>query len=132
MATVIKNVGPDTVNAHGWHIQRGYVFLVEAESEESWDCSILSPDDEVIENRRYGYHGGDVPPCGADYLYAADDGSELLVIASESDPEQIDTVDGFRLLRVDLEEGEYRSDGNWEFRVLSVSLDGETILAGSC
>lgn len=129
----INNCGPDTIDAHGWQIQRGYVYRVTAADDSVWDCS-----EEIecgggythVEAKRFGYHGNDVPPCGADYLYGSDDGEELLVISSESDPELIDTVDGFSLEKVELEAGEDRDDGTWEFRVLEVKSDGETILAG--
>lgn len=132
MATEIKNCGPDTVDAHGWQIQRGYVYQVNAADESAWDCDVVDAAGEVIELCRFGYHGHDVPPCGADYLYSGDDGEELLVISSESDPKLIDTVDGFTLERVDLDEDDTRHDGTWNFKVLSVACDGETILAGYC
>lgn len=129
----INNCGPDTIDAHGWQIQRGYVYRVTAADESAWDCS-----EEIeceggythVEERRFGYNGNDVPPCGADYLCASEDGEEFLVISSESDPEVIDTVDGFTLERFDFEPGDDRHDGTWEFRVLDVKSDGETILAG--
>ena len=126
-ATRIENSGPETVEAFGWQIQRGYVFRVVAADDSAWDCSA---EYECEEEQRFGYHGNDLPPCGADYLYQGD--GELLVIASESNPSEIDTVEGFTLEPVRLEEGDRYHDGTWGFCVLDVASDGETIIAGKC
>lgn len=130
-AQKIENCGPASKDAFGWTIQKGYVYRVFADNDDVWDCSI-EHDGAIIEARQFGYHGNDIPPCGADYLYAEEDGSELLVISCESDPTDIDTVDGFYLERVDLEPGDHKHDGAWQFYVLEVNTDdGETILAGT-
>ena len=131
MTTKINNAGPDTIQTHGWQIQRGYVYRVVAADESAWECTKEIPlEDGSIhfEDIRFGYFGSDVPPCGADYLY--DEDGDYLVISCEADPADIDTVEGFTLERAELQEGEHYSDGTWQFRVLEVSSDGEVILAG--
>jgi hypothetical protein len=133
MTTKINNASPETIEAFGWQIQRGYVYKVVPCDEFAWDCSIEHETDEgqIVEDRRFGYHGNNIPPCGADYLFQGDGpDADLLVIASESDPADIDTVDGFSLELVRLDKGEHYHDGTWGFFVLSVASDGETIIAG--
>ena len=128
MEIEIRNQGPEEAIAFGWRIQKGYVYQLDAADESAWECS--AGEGLFREGKRFGYHGSDVPPCGADYLYA--DGSELLVISDESDSADIDTVKGFTLTPIVLEAGDHRHDGTWEFRVLAVKSDGETTLAGKC
>jgi len=119
----IENTGADTVQAHGWQVLRGYVFRVVAESDDAWKCEAADG-----EPARYGYHGLDYPPCGADYLLG--DGDDLLVISCERDPDAIDTVDGFTLQPHRLDEGTWYSEDDWRFVVLSVKSDGEHVIAG--
>lgn len=119
----INDAGCETTEVYGWQIQRGYVYRVDtSEAAQEYESG--------GETTGLGYHGNDVPPCGADYLYA--DNDELLVISREGDPSKIDCIDGVTLERVTLEAGDHRHDGTWEFRVLEVKRDGETILAGNC
>lgn len=119
------NAGPDTVAAFGWQIQRGYLYrvIVGADATQAFEQA----DGSTV---GLGYHGGDVPPCGADYLFADDD--ELLVISCECDPAAIDCLGGVTLEPIVLEPGDHMSDGTWEFRVLEVKKDGETVIAGKC
>jgi hypothetical protein len=132
----ITNRGAEHVDAFRWTILRGYVFQLTAEDETAWDCSVETElEDGYVhtEEGRFGYHGADVPPCGADYLYCSPDGREFLVISCESDPADIDVVDGFTLAPVSLAEGDSRDDGQWRFVVLEVDPhDLETTLAGKC
>jgi hypothetical protein len=124
-ATKITPAGPETATAFGWTIQRGYLYRV-----------IVGPDATTAFEQAdgstvgLGYHGNDVPPCGADYLYGNED--ETLVISSKYDPAAIDCVNGVTLEPVVLEPGGYMSDGTWEFRVLEVKSDNETVIAGKC
>jgi hypothetical protein len=120
----IENSGPESIKAFGWTIQKGYVYRVIDKDEPGWVCSKT--------NSGIGYHGNDNPPCGADYLYGSDDGSELLVISCESDPEEIDTLEIFWLQPVNLSPGDHFHDGTWEVYVLDVDSDGETTIAGKC
>lgn len=123
--TTENSFGPEETTAFGWTIQRGYVYRVVYGPDAP--ASIESIDGEAL---ALGYHGCDVPPCGAAYLYGDDD--ELLVISCDDDPTKIPAFDGISLERVTLDAGDHRHDGTWEFRVLEVASDGETILAGKC
>ena len=133
--TSITDAGPDTAVAFGFQLQRGYVYQVTAD-DHTRDCSVLMGTDsdgrEHWEPRAYGYHGNDVPPCGAHYLYGSDDGDTLYVISDESDPADIPTVDGFTLSPFRLDEGDKSHDGTWGFLVLSAEKDGLTTIAGRC
>lgn len=120
------SVGPEEISAFGWTIQRGYLYRVIYGPDAPTVIMSLDGDRELA----LGYHGNDVPPCGASYLYGDDD--ELLVISSEDDPERIPAFDGVTLERVTMEAGDHRHDGTWEFRVLGVEKDGETVIAGKC
>ncbi len=120
----IEDAGPETIEAHGWQIQRGYVYRVEAEDDDAWKCE--GADGQPA---RFGYFGNDYPPCGADYLYA-DPECGLLVISEKSDPADIDTVDGFTLRAVLLDQGAWYFDGTFNFVVLSIGSDREHIIAG--
>ena len=127
MATTkkITPAGPETASAFGWTIQRGYVYRVIVGPEAPTDFE--QADGSTV---GLGYHGCDVPPCGADYLYGDED--ELLVISCECDPAEIDCVEGVTLESVVLEPGDHMHDGTWQFRVLEVKSDGETVIAGKC
>ena len=125
MNSTIKSAGPEEVAAFGWTIQRGYVYRVNVGKDSP--TAFEQADGSSV---GLGYHGNDVPPCGASYLYG-DDG-ELLVISSEDDPANVPSLDGITLERVTLEAGDYRHDGTWQFRVLAVASDGETVIAGKC
>lgn len=114
---------PEEVAAFGWRIQRGYIYRVTTGPDAP--VSVEGIDGEL---RSLGYHGDDIPPCGASYLYGDDD--ELLVISSEDDPSRIPAYDGVTLERVAMEPGDHRHDGTWEFRVLEVGRDGQTVIAG--
>ena len=120
------SIGPEEAAAFGWTFQRGYVYRVVIGPEAS--TSIMPPDGS--ETLSLGYHGADIPPCGAEYLYGDDE--ELLVISSEEDPLDIPAFDGVTLERVTLSPGDDRHDGTWEFRVLEVRSDGLTVIAGRC
>jgi hypothetical protein len=125
MTTKIQDSGPDSVNAFHWTLQSGWVYRVKIVAEK---CR--SFEDDRGEHVAIGYHGNDVPPCGAEYLYGDDE--ELLVISCEDDPAAIDCLEGVTLERVDLGEGERSHDGTWQFYVLEVKSDGETVIAGRC
>jgi len=118
------NCGPDQIEAFGWQIQRGYVYRVTIAAGARVEDEATG---EVLD---LGYHGGDVPPCGAEYLYAGE--GELLVISCEDDAAAIPCLPGVTLEPVPLETGEHRHDGSWQFRVLEVKRDGETVTAGRC
>lgn len=122
---MIVSAGPEEVGAFGWQIQRGYVYRVIYGDDAPETLVSLDGSESAL-----GYHGDDVPPCGAAYLYGDDD--ELLVISCEDDPQKIAAFDGVTLERVTLEPGDYKHDGTWGFRVLGVARDGETVLAGRC
>lgn len=124
MITKINNAGPDIIDAHGWQIQRGYVYRCDI-----GDVTLENEDGDV----QIGYHGNDVPPCGADYLMQEPaSGSDLLVISCESDQADIDRLPGVTLTPVKLEPGDRFHDGTWQVFVLDVDSDGETTLAGKC
>lgn len=123
--TTENSFSPETVRAFGWTIQRGYIYRVIAGPDAPKSIETIDGETAAL-----GYHGCDVPPCGADYLYGDDD--ELLVISSEDDPTQIPAFDGITLEPMTLEPGDHRHDGTWEFLVLAVARDGETVIAGKC
>ena len=121
----IVSAGPEEASVFGWQIQRGYVYRV-VYGDDAPDMLVTADGGEAA----LGYHGDDVPPCGAAYLYGDED--ELLVISCEDDPQKIAAFDGITLERMTLEPGDYKHDGTWEFRVLGVASDGETVIAGRC
>lgn len=121
-----NSFGPDEVDAFGWTIQRGYVYRV-VYGPDAPRCVDAHDGGGTID---LGFHGNDAPPCGAEYLYG--DENETLVISSHDDPAGIPAVDGVTLEPVRLEPGDHRHDGTWEFRVLEVNSDGETVIAGRC
>lgn len=120
--------------ALGVTVERGYLYWVRPERPDAIDCSTEHTDPAtgqvVEEDRRYGYHGLDVPPCEGAYVADEEGGDGYLVISDSA--EAPECVDGWSAEDADdLEPGWYSYDGTCHTVLLCRVPDGEATICST-
>lgn len=102
---------------------RGYVYTCRQVADSA---EVESEDGEEI---GIGYHGGDMPPCAAEYLCDQEDG--YLVISTEESADDIETVEGWEIVPAKLDAGDFFNDGTWSLAVIRCHGGHKYTCAGS-